>query len=196
MTGLPASHLRYRGSVPGKDKKWSPNVQEDSGIQDCFFLKGSRPSVGSTQPSVRYLPEVKRLGHEVDLSPHLVSELTSRVYLHYLICLQGVHRDICTHYYTNVYSILYLSNSHTSISHKYGSFNSFSNSENAELTPPLQILITSYCENNRHPVNAIRRQNAEFLNIEMCNFRFSPCISIANHFYYPTNALNCTKLRD
>ena len=28
------------------------------------------------------------------------------------------------------------------------------------------------------------------------NFRFSPCIIIVNHFYYPTNALNYTKLRD
>jgi hypothetical protein len=27
------------------------------------------------------------------------------------------------------------------------------------------------------------------------NFRFSPCIIIVNHFYYPTNALNYTKLR-
>jgi hypothetical protein len=27
------------------------------------------------------------------------------------------------------------------------------------------------------------------------NFRFSPCIIIINHFYYPTNALNYTKLR-
>ena len=28
------------------------------------------------------------------------------------------------------------------------------------------------------------------------NFRFSLCIIIVNHFYYPTNALNYTKLRD
>ena len=27
------------------------------------------------------------------------------------------------------------------------------------------------------------------------NFRFSPCILTANHFYYPTNALNYIKLR-
>jgi len=71
VTGLPAGRPRYRGSVPGSDKKWSPFVQEHSGIHGCFFLKGSRPSVASTQPSVQYLPEVKRLGHEVDLSPHL-----------------------------------------------------------------------------------------------------------------------------
>jgi len=27
------------------------------------------------------------------------------------------------------------------------------------------------------------------------NFKFSPCIIIVNHFYYPTNALNYTNLR-
>ena len=27
------------------------------------------------------------------------------------------------------------------------------------------------------------------------NFKFSPCVIIVNHFYYPTNALNYTKLR-
>ena len=28
------------------------------------------------------------------------------------------------------------------------------------------------------------------------NFRFSPCIFEVNHFYWPTNALNCIKLKD
>ena len=32
-------------------------------------------------------------------------------------------------------------------------------------------------------------------NMEMMNFRFSPCIIIVNNFYCPTNALNYTKLR-
>ena len=27
------------------------------------------------------------------------------------------------------------------------------------------------------------------------NFRFSPCICKVNHFYWPTNALNCIKLK-
>jgi len=27
------------------------------------------------------------------------------------------------------------------------------------------------------------------------NFRFSPCIFKVNHFYWPTNALNCIKLK-
>jgi hypothetical protein len=32
-------------------------------------------------------------------------------------------------------------------------------------------------------------------NVKNTNFRFSPCIIIVNHFYYPTNAHNYTKLR-
>ena len=32
-------------------------------------------------------------------------------------------------------------------------------------------------------------------NMNAINFRYSPCIIIVNHFYYPTNALNYTKLR-
>ena len=32
-------------------------------------------------------------------------------------------------------------------------------------------------------------------HIPTVNFRFTPCIIIVNHFYYPTNALNYTKLR-
>jgi len=27
------------------------------------------------------------------------------------------------------------------------------------------------------------------------NFRFLPCIFKVNHFYWPTNALNCIKLK-
>ena len=27
------------------------------------------------------------------------------------------------------------------------------------------------------------------------NFRFSPCIFKVDHFYWPTNALNCIKLK-
>jgi len=33
------------------------------------------------------------------------------------------------------------------------------------------------------------------LHLSCSNFRFSPCIFKVNHFYWPTNALNCIKLK-
>ena len=40
-----------------------------------------------------------------------------------------------------------------------------------------------------------RASVSHYTYIACLNFRFSPCIIIVNHFYYPTDTLNYTKLR-
>lgn len=55
-------------------------------------------------------------------------------------------------------------------------------------TPPSQILITNYCKNSRQPVNAIRRQNAEFLNIKVCGTH-SNGTSLSGYIVYSDRSL-------
>ena len=47
-----------------------------------------------------------------------------------------------------------------------------------------------------YPIHSMYPAQLLLTKINLCNFRFSPCILTINHFYYPTNALNYIKFRD
>jgi hypothetical protein len=59
---LQAGRLRGRNSSPGRDKNF-------------LFSKSSRPALGSTQPPIQWVPEVKRPGREADHSPPANAEV-------------------------------------------------------------------------------------------------------------------------
>jgi len=50
--------LDIRGSIMGRGRG-----------RDCFFVSTSRPTLGSAQPPIQWVPGVKRSGHEADYSP-------------------------------------------------------------------------------------------------------------------------------
>jgi hypothetical protein len=61
------------------------------------------------------------------------------------------------------------------------------------------ILIFVFYHMNLHSTVVTVRATCRNIKTLCClisfNFRFSPCVLKVSHFYFPTNALNCIKLK-
>jgi hypothetical protein len=65
-----------------------------TGAQDLSLLQAVTPALRSTQPSIHWVPRLKRPGRESDHSRPSSAEIDCmELYLHYPLYLHVLHRD-------------------------------------------------------------------------------------------------------